>query len=72
MREVLKSQMKFGEVAIGDIEFDIRSSGLLFLSLQREHSMTKLRSSLQRGSSRQNLRLCLTAVNSRIPSHWST
>ena len=25
MREVLKSQMKLGEVAIGNIEFDIRS-----------------------------------------------
>ena len=25
MREVLKSQMKFGEVAISDIAFDIRS-----------------------------------------------
>ena len=40
MREVLKSQMKFGEVAIGDIEFDLRSRDeipKLLIGLQAIH-----------------------------------
>ena len=40
MREVLKSQMKFGEVAIGDVEFDIRSRDeipKLLIGLQAIH-----------------------------------
>ena len=40
MREVLKSQMKFGEVAIADIEFDIRSRDeipKLLIGLQAIH-----------------------------------
>ena len=61
MREVLKSQMKFGEVAIGDIEFDIRSRDeipKLLIGLQAMHDDLDVRNrnfcSTQRFGSRQN------------------
>ena len=49
MREVLKSQMKFGEVAIGDIEFDIRSRDeipKLLIGLQAMHDDLDVRNQI--------------------------
>ena len=49
MREVLKSQMKFGEVAIGDVEFDIRSRDeipKLLIGLQAMHDDLDVRNQI--------------------------
>ena len=49
MREVIKSQMKFGEVAIGDVKFDIRSRDeipKLLIGLQAMHDDLDVRNQI--------------------------
>ena len=49
MREVIKGQMKFGEVPIGDVKFDIRSRDeipKLLIGLQAMHDDLNVRNQI--------------------------